>query len=126
MPGFRKGKVPAKMVEEKLENQDYEESVSKILSPAYSHELKNRTFIPSLFMFMRNLWRRGKTGIEIETAEVPTVTLVTIRTLQVCKASKPSYSLERAQKMPIQKEKIKVVFRFTETTKLKIPELHQV
>ena len=130
MPGFRKGKVPAKMVEEKVgKTKIYEESVSKILSPAYSHELKKQNIHPIVEPHVHaKSMEEGKDWVfEIETAEVPTVTISDYKDAVKSANAKQTIILpgkELKKDADPEEEKIKVVFQaLLETTKLKIPEL---
>lgn len=130
MPGFRKGKVPAKLVEEKVgKTKIYEESISKILSPSYSNELKKQNIRPIVEPHVHaKSMEDGKDWVfEIETAEAPAVTLGDYK--DAVKTAKAKQAIILPGKEPKkdadpEEEKIKVVFQaLLETTKLKIPEL---
>lgn len=130
MPGFRKGKVPAKLVEEKVgKTKIYEESISKILSPAYSNELKKQNIHPIVEPHVHaKSMDEGKDWVfEIETAETPTVTLGEYKDAVKTARAKHAIILpgnEPKKDADPEEEKIKVVFQaLLETTKLKIPEL---
>ncbi len=130
MPGFRKGKVPAKMVEEKVgKTKIYEESVSKILSPAYVEELKKQNIRPVIEPHVHaKSMEEGKDWVfEIETAQTPDVTLGDYKDAVKTAKAKQAIILpgnEPKKGADPEEEKIKVIFQaLLETTKLKIPEL---
>lgn len=76
--GFRKGKAPAKLVEEKIgKTKIYEETVSLVLSPAYTEAIKEKNYKPITepHIHPTSMDENKDWVFEVEIAEYPEVKL---------------------------------------------------
>jgi len=130
IPGFRKGKAPTNMVEEKVgKTKIYEESVSGLLSPAYIEEIKKQGIRPIIDPQVHaKSMEEGKDWVfEVETAEAPTVTLGDYRDAVKTAKAKTTIILpgnEPKKDADPEEERLKTIFQaILEVVKVKIPEL---
>lgn len=128
MKGFRKGKAPIKLVEEKVgKTKIYEESVSRVLSPAYTEEVKKRGIRPIVepHVHPKSL-EEGKDWVfEVETAEAPEVKVRGYKEKVLAVKPKTTIILPGKDEKPAtEEEKLRTIFQaLLEHTHVRVPEI---
>lgn len=132
IPGFRKGKVPKQLVEEKIGKVKlYDETAYVALQKAYSEEVKKKNLRPIVDPQIKPVeMGEGKTWkFEVETAQAPTVTLGDYKdVIKTAKAKDVIWTPEKGdpkdKKPATDDEKMRVIFTaLLESIHIQIPEI---
>lgn len=131
LKGFRKGKAPINLVEEKVgKTKIYEETASRVLGPAYSEEVQKKGYKPVVEpqVHPKSLEENKEWVFEIETAEIPMVTLGDYQgAVRGAKAKDAIWTPGKDEKKPEEQSeetKLKLIFQaLLETSIVQVPEL---
>lgn len=132
--GFRKGKAPAKLVEEKVgKTKIYEETVSLVLSPAYTEAIKEKNYKPITEPHIRptSMDENKDWVFEVEIAEYPEVKLGSyLDIIKEVKTKNAIWTPEKDEKNPVEPEnttkdqKLRAIFHaLLEKITVRVPEL---
>jgi len=131
LKGFRKGKAPLNIVEEKVgKTKIYEETASRALGPAYAEEVQKKGYKPIVEpqVHPKSLEENKDWVFEIETAEMPKVTLDNYQ--EAVRGAKAKDAIwtpgkdEKKAEEQSEESKLKVIFQaLLETSTVQIPEL---
>ncbi len=128
--GFRKGKAPKTMVEQRVgKNKIYEAVIDVILPPLYAQEIKKRGLKPvaSPHVHPISLEENKEWSFEVETAEAPKVELGNYK--DIVKTTKTKGTIwtpgkDEKQAAPTEEDKLKTVFgALLESIRVAVPEI---
>lgn len=131
LPGFRKGKAPLNKVEERVgKTKLYEETVSRVLSPAYAEEVRTKGYKPIVepHVHPKAMEENKDWVFEIETAEYPEIKLGDYK--EAVKSAKAKSSIivpgkdEKKPEVNPEEAQLRTIFQaLLEQNQVRVPEM---